>query len=129
MPNQIPVVDYLELGDRPHLRAHACTVCEALYFDRRNACAKCFGTEFTAKPLANEGHLRAFTFVHRVKKPYASAVVALDGGGVVKANLLGVDAPEKIAPRMPVVLETFVAGTDDDGTEAIAFGYRPRGEN
>jgi hypothetical protein len=28
-----------------------------------------------------------------------------------------------------VVLETFVAGTDDDGTEAVAFGYRPRGEN
>lgn len=127
MPQQIPVVDYLELGDRPHLRARECTACGALYFDRRNGCAKCFGTEFTSRTLSNHGRLRAFTFVHRVKKPFVSAIVELDGGGVVKANLLGVDDPEQITPQMPVVLETYVVGTDDEGTEAIAFGYRPQG--
>ena len=26
---------------------------------------------------------------------------------------------------MPVRLTTFVAGTDDDGTEAVAFGFEP----
>jgi hypothetical protein len=26
---------------------------------------------------------------------------------------------------MPVKLTTFVAGTDDDGTEAVAFGFEP----
>ncbi|GLZ15968.1 hypothetical protein Acsp04_62030 [Actinomadura sp. NBRC 104425] len=127
MPQQIPVVDYLELGDRPHLRARECTACGALYFDRRNACAKCFGTEFTARALSNHGRLRAFTFVHRVKRPFVSAIVELDGGGVVKANLLGVEDPEQITPRLPVVLETYAVGTDDEGTEAIAFGYRPQG--
>jgi uncharacterized OB-fold protein len=127
MTAQIPVVDYLQLGDTPHLRARACTNCGALYLDRRNACAKCFATEFGPRDLSNEGRLRAFTFVHRVKRPYVSAIVDLEGGGVVKANLLGVKDPADVTPGMPVVLDTFVAGTDDDGTEAVAFGYRPRG--
>jgi uncharacterized OB-fold protein len=125
MPHQIPVVAYLRLGDPPHLTSNACTHCGALYFDRRNACARCSATGFTTRPLANEGTLRAFTFVGRAKRPYVSSVVELDGGGVVKANLLGVDRPEQITPGMRVALDTFVAGVDDEGTEAIAFGYRP----
>jgi uncharacterized OB-fold protein len=127
MAKQVPVVDYLQLGDPPALRARECSACGALYFDRRNACAKCFATEFGTRELRNEGRLRAFTFVSRVKRPYVSAIVDLDGGGVVKANLLGVKDPADITPGLPVVLDTFVAGTDDDGTEAVAFGYRPRG--
>jgi uncharacterized OB-fold protein len=128
MPKQIPVVDYLELGDPPRLNAHACTACGALYFDRRNACARCFGVDFCSKALSGAGHLRAFTVVYRAERPYTSAIVDLDGGGIVKANLLGVDDPEKVTPRMPLILDTFVAGTDDEGTEAIAFGFRQRGE-
>jgi uncharacterized OB-fold protein len=127
MATQIPVVDYLELGDPPRLRARECTACGALYFDRRNACAKCFARQFTTRTLSTEGRLRAFTFVHRVKRPYVSAIVDLDGGGVVKTNLLGVKDPEEITPQMPVVLEIYVAGTDDEGAEAVAFGFRPQG--
>jgi uncharacterized OB-fold protein len=70
--------------------------------------------------------VRAFTFVARAKRPYVSVIVDLDGGGVVKSNLMGVDSPDQITPKMPVVLDTYVAGTDDEGTEAVAFGYRPR---
>lgn len=126
MPQQIPVVDYLTLGDAPHLTSRKCATCGALYFDRRNACAKCFGREFGTAELARTGTVRAFTFVGRVKKPFISVIVDLDGGGVVKTNLLGVETPEEITPAMPVELTTYVAGTDDDGTEAVAFGYRPR---
>jgi uncharacterized OB-fold protein len=126
MPKQIPVVDYLELGDTPHLTSRTCASCGALYFDRRNACAKCFGREFGSIDLANTGTVRAFTFVGRVKRPYVSVIVDLDGGGVVKSNLMAVDSPDQITPNMPVVLDTYVASTDDEGTEAVAFGYRPR---
>jgi len=51
-------------------------------------------------------------------------VVELDGGGVIKANLVGVE-PDPKAVRLGgrVHLTTFVAGTDDVGTEAVAFGY------
>ena len=123
------MVDYLVLdpGDE-HLEANACEDCGALYFDRRNACARCGKTTFGRKRLANEGSLRAFTIVHRaapgVPTPYVSAVVDLEGGGVVKANLVGVEPdPDTIKLGMPVRMTTFSAGTDDDGNEAVAFGY------
>ncbi|AII10915.1 Zn-ribbon domain-containing OB-fold protein [Rhodococcus opacus] len=126
MPGQIPVVDYLVLDDAPHLEANVCFTCSAAFFDRRNACAKCGGTGFTSKALANTGVVRAYTQVHRaassVPVPYISAIIDLEGGGVVKANLIGIEL-DAITPQLPVRLSPFVAGVDDDGTEAIAFGY------
>ena len=129
---QLPIVDYLVLDDgAPHLVAVSCTECGALYFDRRNACAKCGGRAFDRRPLPNEGEVRSFTIVHRaapgVPTPYVSAIVDLDGGGVVKANVVNVEpSPQQVRLGMPVKLTTFVAGTDDDGTDAVAFGYEPR---
>lgn len=130
MTQTIPVVDYLVLGDEPHLVAHACQSCGALYFDRRNACARCSATSFSLQRLSNEGTVRAYTVVQRGAKsgPYTSAVVELSGGGIVKANLVGVTDPLRIQPEMKVRLVTFDAGTDDDGTIAVAFGYEPVGE-
>jgi uncharacterized OB-fold protein len=129
MANRIAMVDYLVLdpGDE-HLLAKMCSGCGALYFDRRNACGRCGRTEFSTKRLSAEGRVRAFTIVKRaspgVPTPYVSAVVDLDGGGVVKANLVNIDPdPDKIELGMPVQLTTFVASTDDDGTEAVAFGF------
>lgn len=131
MTQTVPAVDYLVLGEDPHLVAHECSSCGALYFDRRNACAKCSAAEFGRKQLANEGVVRAFTIVHRAAKglpaPYTSVVVELDGGGVVKANLVGISEPEGVQPEMKVRMTTFPAGEDDDGTVAVAFGYEPIG--
>lgn len=128
-PAQIPIVDYLILDDPPYLRAHACEDCGALYFDRRNACARCGGTDFAGRDLSRHGSVRAFTIVHRagksVKTPYTSVVVDLEGGGAVKANLLGVSEPERITPQLPVELTTYALGTDDDGVEAVGFGFVP----
>ncbi len=127
---RIPVVDYLVLGDDPHLVAQACTSCGALFFDRRNACARCGKLEFEPKALATTGTVRSFTIVHRaapnVPVPYVSSVIELDGGGVVKANIVdaGVD-PEKLELGMAVRLTTFPCGTDAEGTEAVAFGFTP----
>ena len=132
MATQIPIVDYLVLDDPPHLRAHSCTKCHALYFDRRNACASCGSASFEWQDLANSGRLRAFTIVHRaspkVKTPYVSAVVDLESGGTVKANLVeaGTD-PKQIEAIRDVELTTWVVDTDDDGVEAVAFGYTPTG--
>jgi uncharacterized protein len=130
---RVPIVDYLVLGDGDnddaHLQANACASCGALYFDRRNGCARCGGTEFEKKTLATSGTLRSFTIVHRaapgVEVPYVSSVVELDGGGVVKANLVesGSD-PAGIKLGTPVRLTTFVCGRDSEGNEAVAFGFK-----
>ena len=129
MSQTIPAVDYLVLGDDPHLVAQECLQCGALYFDRRNACARCSSTSFAQRRLSNEGVVRAYTIVQRGAKsgPFTSVVVDLDGGGVVKANLREVAEPDRIVPEMKVRLVTFDVGADDDGTVAVAFGYEPIG--
>ncbi|MCR5980585.1 hypothetical protein GDN83_23150 [Gordonia jinghuaiqii] len=129
MTQTIPAVDYLVVGDDPHLVSQECADCGALYFDRRNACAKCFGTTFGTRRLASEGVVRGFTIVQRGSKsgPYTSVVVELTGGGVVKSNLIGITDPALIQPEMKVSLVTFEVGVDDDGTKAVAFGFEPIG--
>ena len=135
MGKQIPIVDYLALDDgAPHLVAWESVDSGALYFDRRNADAKGGGTEFRRRKLGTRGTVRSFTIVHRtvpgVPAPYASALVDLDGGGAVKANLVNVPPdPEHVRLGMPVRMTTFAAGTDDDGTEAIAFAFEPTGKD
>jgi uncharacterized protein len=131
MGKQVPIVDYLVLDNgAPYLVANRCDSCGALYFDRRNACAKCSGQSFSKQRLADDGTVRSFTIVHRaapgVPTPYASAIVDLSGGGVVKANLLNVEpSPDNVQLGMKVRLTTTVAGVDDNGTEAVQFGYEP----
>ncbi|MHB8328112.1 MAG: Zn-ribbon domain-containing OB-fold protein [Acidimicrobiales bacterium] len=128
--SRISVVDYLVLEGDPHLEANACTDCGALFFDRRNACARCGKTEFSRRVLATTGVVRSFTIIHRaapdVPVPYVSSVVELEGGGVVKANLLDAGTePDKIQLGMRVRLSTFTCGHDEEGTEAIAFAFVP----
>ncbi len=130
MANQIPLVDYLVLGDRPHLVAKECTSCGARYFDRRNACASCGRTEFTSVDIATEGEVRAFTIVAfaapGIPTPYVAAMVDC-GGTSVRANLINVPPdPEHVSLGMQVRLATEVVGTDDEGTEAIGFGFEPK---
>ena len=128
---QIPVVGYLRLdGDGPRLVAQRCLACGALYLERRNGCGRCGTTEFDDHPLATTGTLRSYTIVHRsgpnVAVPYVSVVVDLDGGGCVMGNLTGVRPdPAQLTPGLRLRLTTAGAGTDEDGTEAVAFLFEP----
>jgi len=130
MTNQIPLVDYLVLGDEPHLVAHECTSCGARFFDRRNACASCFGTEFRDVPIGTHGEVRSFTIVTfaapGVPVPFVAAVIDCDGTSV-RGNLINVDPdPEHVALGMKVRLATYSLGTDDNGVEAIGYGFEPQ---
>ena len=126
---QVPLVDYLVLGDKPHLTANECTTCSARYFDRRNACASCFATDFKKVTIINEGIVRSFTIVTfaapGVTVPFVAAIIDC-GGTSVRGNLTNVDpTPEKVALGMKVTLTTYSLGADDNGLEAIGFGYEP----
>ena len=129
MSSTIPIVDYLVLGDEPHLVAHECTACRARFFDRRNACASCGGTAFTDVPVGTTGEVRAFTIVSfaapGVPVPFVAAVVDCDGTSV-RANLLNVEPDaDHVHTGMKVRLTTQPLGTDDNGVEAIGFGFEP----
>jgi uncharacterized protein len=129
MGQQVPLVDYLALGGRPHLVAHQCDTCGARYFDRRNACASCSGTEFSQVNVPTEGELQTFTIVAYaapgIPVPFVAGVVDCDGTSV-RTNLINVTPdPEHVHTGMRVRLATYVVGTDDEGTEAIGFGFEP----
>lgn len=128
-PTQVPVVNYLVIADgAPHLVGHRCDHCGAVSLERRNACASCGSRSFSAQRLPDTGRIESFTILHRGAPkhigPFISVLVRLDDGTYVKANLVGV-APEveSLDLDLPVRLVTYVAGTDEDGTEAVAFGY------
>ena len=129
MPNQIPLVDYLVLEPEPHLQANECTSCGARFFDRRNACAGCFGTEFKKVDVATSGEVRAFTIVSLaapgIPVPFVAAIVDCDGTSV-RGNLVNVEpTPDNVNVGMKVRLVTQPIGTDGEGTEAIGFGFEP----
>jgi uncharacterized OB-fold protein len=129
LANQIPLVDYLVLGDEPHLVAHECTSCGARYFDRRNACASCFATDFKEVTVPTEGELTAFTIVSMaapgIPVPFVAGIIDCQGTSV-RANIVNTPPdPDHVELGMKVRLATFPIGVDDQGTEAIGFGFEP----
>lgn len=130
MAKQIPFVNYLVLGDRPHLEANECVKCGARFFDRRNACASCFSTDgFTKVPVPTEGEVRAFSIVTfaapGVQVPFVSAIVNC-GGTSVRGTIVNIPPdPDHVKLGMKVRLALVPVGTDDEGTEAINYGFEP----
>jgi uncharacterized OB-fold protein len=129
MSGQVPLVDYLVLGNDPHLIAHQCAGCGARFFDRRNACANCEGDEFADVDIPTTGELRAFTIVSLaapgIDVPFVAGVVDC-GGTSVRGNVINTPPdPEHVSLGMKVKLATYSIGTDDDGKEAIGFGFEP----
>jgi uncharacterized OB-fold protein len=129
MAEQVPLVDYLVLGDDPHLVAHECTACGARFFDRRNACAACSGTAFAPARVATEGEVRAFTIVSMaapgIPVPFVASVVDCAGTSV-RANVVNVPPdPDHVRLGMKVRLVTVPVGADAAGTEAVGFGFEP----
>ena len=129
---KVPFVDYLVLeGDRPHLVANQCAACGARFFDRRNACAACFATEFRQVDIATDGEVRSFTIVSfaapGVEVPFVAAVVDCDGTSV-RGNIIHCPPdPDHVRLGMKVRLATYSIGSDSAGTEAISYGFEPAG--
>lgn len=128
----VPFVGYLDLtpGD-PHLVAQECRKCHARFFDRRNLCANCFGAEFDQVRVATRGTLRSFTIVAfagpGVEVPFVAGLVDCDGT-TVRGNIINCEpTPDAVHLGMPVQLATYSLGKDQNGVEAINFGFEPAG--
>jgi len=127
---QVPMVDYLVLGDDPHLVANECEACGARFFDRRNACAACGKAEgFRRVEVDREGELQSYTIVAfaapGIDVPFVAGIVDC-GGTTVRGNVVGTDPdPDHVRLGMKVRLATFPIGTDSEGTEAVGFGFEP----
>ncbi|MFM8530806.1 MAG: Zn-ribbon domain-containing OB-fold protein [Ilumatobacteraceae bacterium] len=128
---RVPIVSYLALEPEPHLVANECTSCGARFFDRRNACASCFATTFRPVDIETEGVLASFTIVAfaapGVPVPFVAGIVKC-GSTSVRANVINCDpSPDTVKLGMKLRLTTYSLGTDDEGTEAIGFGFEPVG--
>lgn len=126
---QVPLVNYLVLGESPHLVANECTSCGARYFDRRNACASCFKSEFRKVEVPTEGEVRAFTIVSMaapgIPVPFVAAIVDL-GGTSARGNIINTEPkPENVSLGMKVRLATYAVGEDSAGNTAVGFGFEP----
>jgi len=123
-------VDYLVLGDEPHLVAKQCQACSARFFDRRNACAACGSAQgFDDVEVAREGVLTSYTIVTfaapGVPVPFVAGLVDCDGTSV-RGNIVNTEAdPEHVRLGMKVRLTTMPLGTDSAGTEAVGYGFEP----
>lgn len=129
MSQQIPLVDYLVLGAEPHLVALECNSCGARFFGRRNGCAKCFADDFSLKKVPTTGEVQAFTIVSMaapgIPTPFVAALIDCDGTSV-RGNVINVEPDDDhVTLGMKVKLATYPIGTDDDGTEAVGFGFEP----
>lgn len=127
--SRIPIVSYLALEPSPHLVANQCAACGARFFDRRNACAKCFATEFVPVDVETEGVLTSFTIVAfaapGVPVPFVAGIIKC-GQTSVRANVINCDpTPDAVKLGMKVRLATYSLGADDDGVEAVGFGFEP----
>ncbi len=132
MGKQVPIVDYLVLDDgAPHLVANRV---------RRRA-GRCTSTAATPTPSAaadrsrserarrrRQGahvHDRAPRRAGRARRRTCRRSSTSTAAASVKANLLNVEpSPEHVRFGMDVRLTTYVAGVDDDGTEAVAVRLR-----
>ena len=57
--------------------------------------------------------------------PFVSAVIDCDGTPV-RGNLINVEPdPDHVSTGMRVRLATYSLGSDDNGTEAVGFGFEP----
>jgi uncharacterized protein len=126
---KVPIVDYLVLEPEPRLRAHECASCKARYFDRRNACANCSGTQFTDVEVPTTGVLSTYTIVSfappGVDAPFVAAIVDCRGTSV-RGKLLNVPpTPDNVLLGMPLRLATYSLGADPSGVEAIGYGFEP----
>jgi uncharacterized OB-fold protein len=130
MGAQVPIVQYLALEPTPHLVANECTNCGARYFDRRNSCAACCTPgEFKPVDVPTDGELKAFTIVSMaapgIPVPFVAGLIDC-GGTSVRANVINIEPDdEHVKLGMKVKLATYVLGTDDNGTDAVGFGFEP----
>jgi len=128
---QMSLVEYLDIDDPagPRLIAQECVACGARFFDRRNACAACSQTAFRPVEVASEGVLRTFTIVHfaaeGVTVPFVAGVIDCDGTSV-RGNVVNVAPdPEHVRIGMKVRLTTVPLDRDENGVDAVGFGFEP----
>lgn len=115
------------------LQGWRCSACGEVFVAPARGCARCCAPG-TLQPtaLALRGKVYNYTIVHRsfpgVSTPFVSAIVELEGGGVLRGNLKEVEPKFEAIPfDLPVDVELHDSGqTDAEGRPYIIYSFKPR---
>jgi hypothetical protein len=119
-------------GERLRLEGGRCDACGALAFPRRPRCASCGDTRQSAHRFRGEGEIWSVCEVVQAPRgfeaqvPYLCALVKLDEGPMVLAQLTDVDAADaKIGLRVEAVTRR-IRESGADGLILYGYKFRPR---
>ena len=100
---------YWEAANRGELQIQQCNACGMHYFYPRTACPRCGSTDVTWVTVSGRGRLHTYVINHRPapgfedEAPYAIAVVELEEGPRMMANIVGVpNTPDELELDMPL---------------------------
>jgi uncharacterized OB-fold protein len=118
-------------GQRYRLTGEVCPHCGAAIFPPRDACPVCAKPAQEAFTFAGTGTVFSYTTVldapegFEEQKPYTVALIKLDEGPMLTAQLTDLDAEPEIGMRVEMV--TRKLRTDGDaGVIVYGYKFRPR---
>ena len=117
---------------RYRLEGAQCETCGAKLFPAKPVCPECKGESFKPYVFSGKGEIYSFSDLYQAPQgfeqnlPYTVALVKLEEGPLITAQLTDIDAGEATI-GMPVEMVTRVLTADGD-LGAIEYGYkfRPR---
>ena len=113
------------------LVGEVCPHCENKIFPPRDVCPECGGEAKTLYTFSGKGEVYSYTTVYEAPSgfdnnaPYTVALVKLDEGPMVTAQLTDVDQ-EAVQIGMPVEMVTRKMRDDGDERGMIVYGYKFR---
>ena len=106
---------YQEFLDEGRIMAAHCLGCGAWILPPRPVCPQCYGANLEWAELSGRGRLEAFTIIHVApswmhaegysrERPYVSAIVHLEEGPAISAQIVGEDPPDtvRLQPGTPL---------------------------
>jgi len=113
------------------LVGEVCPHCEAKIFPPRDVCPECKNEAKTPFAFSGKGEIYSYTTIYEAPSgydgnaPYTVALVKLDEGPMITAQLTDVDQ-QAIQIGMPVEMVTRKLRDDGDERGMIVYGYKFR---
>jgi uncharacterized protein len=124
---------YAALGEQK-LIGSRCPACDKIYYPARPMCPECHGGEMQPVEFSGKGKLAAYSIIYIAptamieagfdrKNPYCAAVVELQEGPRICAQLVGVDVkqPQTITIGQPVTATFLVRGEGEAVKTFLGF--------
>ena len=116
------------------LVGEVCPHCDAKIFPPRDVCPECKGEAKEPFAFSGKGEIYSYTTIYEAPSgfdsnaPYTVALVKLNEGPMVTAQLTDVDASE-VKIGLPVEMVTRKMRDDGDERGMIVYGYKFRPQN